>query len=236
VPELLGVRQESLPAYGSGVNLHYELADLVAQTERFVALGYPGIKLKVGSPDLGRDLERVAAVRAVLGPGRWLAVDANQRWTAEIAVRAVNALATYDLRWIEEPVRAEDLAGLVRVRSETPVPVAAGENVHTWYRFRELVEAGALDVVQPNVVRVGGLTPFRQIARLVSAAGLELAPHLLADLSAQVAVTLPERVWVEEVEDTGFERLGLVRSPTPVERHGPELRVRPAPGLGLEFR
>ena len=236
VARLIGQRTDRLPAYGSGVNLHYPLEKLVAQAERWVAAGYAGAKMKVGSPELARDLERVAAVREVLGPDRWLAVDANQRWDLPTAERAINALAQFDLRWIEEPLRADDLLGFAALRKRISVPIACGENLHTVHRYREFVAADAVDILQPNIVRVGGITPFRRIVELARSSSRQLAPHLLPDLSAQLASTCEGTVWVEEVEDAGFEALGFVTAPTPVRREAAELVVSGAPGLGFSFQ
>ena len=234
--ELLGVRRRSVRAYGSGVNLHYSLDELTEQARRWVATGYAGAKIKVGSPELERDVERVAAVRQILGPHRWLAVDANQRWDVPAAERGVGALERFDLHWIEEPVRADDLAAYRYLRTKISTPLACGENIHTPYRFREFLEANAIDIVQPNIVRVGGLTPFLRIADSVRTANRTLAPHLLPDLSAQVAFALPDAVWVEEVEDAGLEQLGFVGGPTPVVRRGAELALADdVRGLGLDF-
>ena len=144
---------------------------------------------------------RVAAVREVIGPDRRLMVDANQRWTLEQAERAIGELAAFDLAWIEEPLRADDLAGHVALRERVDVPVALGENLYTRYRFAEFIDAGAASIVQPNAVRVGGITPFLEIAALADERGVELAPHLLLELSAQLALVLPGRHLVESVED-----------------------------------
>lgn len=232
---LLGRRRASMPAYGSGVNLHYSLEELLDQVHRWVAAGYGAVKIKVGGPDIEEDVERVAAVREVLGPHRRLMVDANQRWDLPAARRAVAALERFGLHWLEEPLRAEDLDGHVQLRRSVSVPIAVGENLHTLQRFREYLVAGACDVIQPNIIRVGGITPFRRIAALAASGSVELAPHLLTDLSAQLAATLPGAVHVEEVEDTAFETLGLLAAPSPVVRKGAAVHLEPAPGLGLEF-
>lgn len=231
----VGRRHEEVTVYGSGVNLHYELDELTDQAHRWVAAGYPGVKMKVGSPDIERDVERVAAVRSIIGPERRLMIDANQRWDLPTAVRAMTRLEPFDLHWIEEPFRADDTAAYVAFRQRTRVPVAAGENVHHVYRFRDLITAGAIDVVQPNIVRVGGITPFLRIVELTRAFSLQLAPHLITDLSAQLAATIGEPVWVEEVEDTSFASLGLVTEPTPVTRSDGKLIIEERPGLGLTF-
>ncbi|WP_152364198.1 mandelate racemase/muconate lactonizing enzyme family protein [Microlunatus speluncae] len=235
VPALLGVRHRELPGYGSGVNLHYPTDELLEQVRRWLAVGYRAIKIKIGSPELERDLDRVAAVRELIGPGVALMLDANQRWDLPAALRGANALTRFDPYWLEEPVRADDTHSYVELRRRTSIPIAAGENVHHRYRFAELIKAGGIDVVQPNLVRVGGITPFLRIADLAATSGLQLAPHLLADVSAQLAVTLPGPVWVEEVEDTSFEQLGLVTTPTPVVRDGARIRIEDRPGLGLAF-
>ncbi|WP_432514441.1 mandelate racemase/muconate lactonizing enzyme family protein [Kineococcus sp. SYSU DK001] len=233
--DLLGRRREPQPVYGSGVNLHYSLPELRDQVRRWVDAGYTGAKVKVGLPDLAEDLRRVAAVREVLGDGRTLMVDANQRWDLPRALRASRALAEFSPAWLEEPLRADDTAGHVRLRREGPLRVAAGENVHTWYRFRDLLTAGALDVVQPNVIRVGGITPFLSIAHLARSAGAELAPHLLPELSGQLAVTFDEAVWVEDVEDAGFWESGALSRPVGGSLAGGAYRAGDRPGLGFRF-
>lgn len=235
VVDLLGRRRSVLPAYGSGVNLHYSLDELLDQVRRWIDAGYGGVKIKVGRPELEDDLERVAAVRELLGPRRRLMVDANQRWDLPTARRAARALERFELHWLEEPLRAEDLEGHVQLRRSSGVPIAVGENLHTLERFREYIAAGACDIIQPNIVRVGGITPFRRIAALARSGSLGLAPHLLTDLSAQLVATLPGQVEVEEVEDTAFETLGILSSPSPVRRKGAHVTIENAPGLGLDF-
>lgn len=234
--DVVGRRRDSVPVYGSGVNLHYPLEELVAQAERWKAAGYPAVKMKVGRPDLGEDVERVAAVREVVGPGTLLMVDANQRWDLHRARRAVEALAPYGLHWLEEPLPADDVAAHVELRRSVDVPIAVGENVYTVYGFRDLLTAGACDVVQPNVVRVGGITPFLRITELARAFDVPVYPHLLPDLSAQLALTLPLPCMAEEVEDASFGALGLLDEPFPVQVDGGLVRAGEHRGLGLRWR
>lgn len=235
IADLLGRTRTETAGYGSGVNLHYGLDELVAQAERWVAAGFGAVKMKVGSPDLSRDVERVAAVREVIGPDRLLMVDANQRWDLDTATRALEELSRFDLRWIEEPLLADDLPAHVELRRRTDVPVALGENLHTRYRFAEFMDAGVVDVAQPNVVRVGGITPFRAIADLAADRGIELAPHLLPELSGQLAMTLGHEALVESVEDAGFAELGALSGPAPVIVEGGRVRDTGTPGLGIRF-
>ncbi|MBT3072876.1 MULTISPECIES: mandelate racemase/muconate lactonizing enzyme family protein [Streptomyces] len=231
----LGRRRNAVPVYGSGVNLHYSLPELVAQAERWKAKGYRAIKVKVGHPDPATDLTRLLAVREVVGPEVSLMIDANQRWDLLRAKHALRTLAPCDPCWIEEPLLSDDLAGHARLRRELGVPVAVGENIRTLHGFRQWLDAGACDVVQPNVARVGGVTPFRRIAELAALHSVPVYPHLLPELSGQLACALPLPSMVEEVEDASFGALGLLRDKGPVTVEAGELRTVGRPGLGLEF-
>ncbi|WP_411374278.1 mandelate racemase/muconate lactonizing enzyme family protein [Arthrobacter sp. MPF02] len=236
VTGLLGQRQESAEVYGSGVNLHYTLEELVAQTERWVAAGHQAVKIKVGKPDLREDAERVAAVRSVLGPHRRLMIDANQRWDLPATLRALDVLSEFGLDWLEEPIRADDLWAYRRLRKHSPVPIALGENLHTIYRFRDFIEAEAVDIIQPNIVRVGGITPFRRIVELARTNSIRVMPHLLPELSGQLALTLAEPTLVEDVEEASFEQLGILDGPSPVRFTDSRVALTGQPGLGFRFR
>lgn len=239
--DLIGAKRTRVRAYGSGVNLHYSLDELVAQVRRWVDAGFDAVKIKVGKPDVAEDLERVLAVREVLGPDRGLMIDANQRWNLDTAASAIGTLSVADLTWIEEPLRADDLAGYTELAKRINVPVALGENVHNIHRFRDFLDRDAAQVLQPNIVRVGGITPFLHIAELAAERGITLHPHLLPELSGQLALTLasvagvPE-VLVEDVEDAGFGDLGALLDPSPVRIADGELTEIPHAGLGLRFR
>ncbi|WP_340563306.1 mandelate racemase/muconate lactonizing enzyme family protein [Streptomyces sp. GSL17-111] len=231
----LGRRRESVPVYGSGINLHYTRDELVAQVGRCVARGASAVKIKVGHASCAVDAERVAAVREAIGPDVLLMIDANQRWDLLRARRALTALAPHDPYWIEEPLLADDLTGHVRLRRECGLPVAVGENIRTVHGFKQWLDAGACDVVQPNVARVGGITPFRRIAELAALYSVPVVPHLLPDVSGQLACALPLPTMVEDVEDASFAALGLLRDDGPVEITGARLRTTGRPGLGLDF-
>ncbi|TXN30912.1 mandelate racemase/muconate lactonizing enzyme family protein [Lacisediminihabitans profunda] len=233
--DALGRKHESLPAYGSGVNLHYTIEELVSQAARWRDAGYGGAKIKVGKPDLAEDVDRVAAVRETIGPNLRLMIDANQRWDLGRATHAVAELAPFGLEWIEEPLRSDDSRGYRQLHDLIDVPIALGENLHTIHRFRELIDAEAIDVIQPNVVRVGGITPFLRIVELARESGLLLAPHLLPELSAQLAFALPEKCWVEDVEDAGFASLGALAEPSGVDIVSGRAVGGHALGIGIRF-
>ncbi|SFI51567.1 L-alanine-DL-glutamate epimerase [Streptosporangium canum] len=234
--ETLGRRRDSVPVYGSGVNLHYSPEELVAQAGRWRAAGYPAVKVKVGRDSLREDVARVAAVREVIGPDTLLMVDANQRWDLPRARRAIAALAEYGLHWVEEPLPADDVTGQARLRACVDVPIAVGESAYSIYGFRDLLTAGACDVLQPNVVRVGGITPLLRIAELARAFDVPVYPHLLPEISGQLALALPLPCMTEEVEDASFAALGLIAEPYPVSVEKGELRAGGHRGLGLRWK
>lgn len=235
VSHLIGRRRDSARAYGSGVNLHYTHDELLAQVRRWIDAGFDAVKIKVGKPDIAEDLDRLAAVRDLLGPDRALMIDANQRWSLDHATDAVTALSAVGLDWIEEPLRADDLAAHVELARRIDVPIAVGENLHTSFRFAEFLDAGAAQIVQPNIIRVGGITPFLRIAAIAADRGAAVHPHLLPELSGQLALTLPGDPWTEDVEDAGFGELRALRDASPVAIADGRLIETPHAGLGIRF-
>jgi L-alanine-DL-glutamate epimerase-like enolase superfamily enzyme len=236
--ELIGAHRDSAEVYGSGVNLHYSLAELVAQAERWVARGFNAVKVKVGKPDVAEDADRIAAVREVIGPDRRLMIDANQRWDLRLATEALDALREFDPAWIEEPLLADDLPAHAELRRRIDIPIAIGENLHTIYQFRDAIDLGACDIVQPNVVRVGGVTPFLGIAALAAERSIPLHPHLLPEISGQLALSIDgasASALVEDVEDASFEALGLLAEPSPVRIEGNRLFSTGRTGVGIRF-
>jgi len=235
LPDLLGRQRSQVPVYASGVNRHLTLAELADRTAEQVAAGHTRFKLKVGLPDLAADVERVAAVREVIGPQRLLMVDANQLWDLPAARRAAAALAPYDIYWLEEPLPAEDFRGYATLRQSIGIPLAAGESLYTEAQFRELLLAGAIDFIQPNVCRVGGITPFLRIARLARQFSIPVMPHLLPDISGQLAMCLPLPALVEDIDEASFAALGALAQPSGVQITGDALTASPAAGHGFTF-
>jgi L-alanine-DL-glutamate epimerase-like enolase superfamily enzyme len=244
LPGFLGAQRDSVTAYGSGVNLHYSLDELVAQVRRWVAAGFDAVKVKVGKPDIAEDLDRMRAVREVLGPDRALMIDANQRWELDRATASLEVLAEVSPAWIEEPLRADDLYGhgelAKRLAGSSGIPIAVGENLHNVHRFDDFLRTGAAQIVQPNIVRVGGITPFLGIAAIAAEYDAAVHPHLLPELSGQLALCLrsvPGVVapMVEDVEDAGFAALGALRDPSPVTIADGTLTDADHLGLGIRF-
>ncbi|MDA2813985.1 mandelate racemase/muconate lactonizing enzyme family protein [Nocardiopsis sp. RSe5-2] len=234
--ELLGRRRDAVPAYASGVNLDYPKDELLDQVRGWKAAGHRAFKVKVGSADPARDADRVAAVREEVGPEAVLMVDANQRWDLPSAVRALGELERFSPAFVEEPLPAEDLRAHARLRARTALPFAMGENLRTERAFAAALEAGVCDVAQPNAVRVGGITPFLRIAGAAAEASVPVAPHLLPELSTQLALCVPRVAMVEDIDRAWLEDLGALERPSGVRVSAGAATADTGPGHGLEFR
>jgi L-alanine-DL-glutamate epimerase-like enolase superfamily enzyme len=233
--DLLGRQRDLVPVYASGVNRHLTLDELKDQVSRWMEAGHTRVKIKVGLPSLEEDLERVAAVRQIIGAGRLLMVDANQLWDLPTARRAARALSAFDIFWLEEPLPAEDIQAYAQLRAAIDIPVACGESLYTEAQFRDVLLAGGCDYLQPNVCRVGGITPFLRIARLARLFGIPVMPHLLPDISGQLALCLPLASMIEDIEEGSFAALGALAAPSGVVITGDRLHAQTPPGHGLVF-
>ncbi len=157
--------------------LGYSDEKLTRLAEQAVADGFTQIKLKVGA-DLGDDVRRMRAARAAVGPDVRIAIDANQRWGVAEAVAWVTALGEFDPFWIEEPTSPDDVLGHATIRKAVaPVRVATGEHVQNRIVFKQLLQAGAIDVLQIDAARVGGVNENLAILLLAAAFGVPVCPH-----------------------------------------------------------
>jgi L-alanine-DL-glutamate epimerase-like enolase superfamily enzyme len=228
VYELLGgLVQPRIPAYASLAR--FERPGDVAQAARAaVAQGFRGVKLHQ------TDEASVAAAREAIGPDVALMLDVNCPWTPVEAIRMGRRLARYDLAWLEEPVwPPEDYVGLARVAAALDTPIAAGENEATVMGFRDMLRAGAVDILQPSPTKVGGLGEAKKIATLAAAWNVPVVPHsfyfgpgLAAAL--HLAASTPGTLWVEWP-------MGTLTTPllaTPIEPEAGWLAPPGGPGLG----
>jgi L-fuconate dehydratase len=165
------------PAYDTSVGwLGYSLDELVTNVAEATRKGFRAVKLKIGSDD---DVQRVAAVREVIGQDVDLMVDANQTYEVADAIAAGRRLAEFDPYWFEEPVHPDDLLGYRAVRDAlAPMRIAGGEHLANQVLFKNAIALGAMDVVQADAVRLAGLPEFLGVALLAAEAGLPVAPHV----------------------------------------------------------
>jgi len=172
---LHGFGRRKIPVYGSSV-FNGEIDDMVAQARAFLAKGFSAIKVKLGM-GLKKDMQAIDAIRAGTGPEVGIMVDINSVYSAADAVRLGRKLEAYDIDWLEEPVPPYDLEGYAKVRQGQPLPIAGGEGEFTVYGFRDLLATNAVDILQPDLGRVGGMTEGLRIAALAQAKNVKIAPH-----------------------------------------------------------
>jgi L-alanine-DL-glutamate epimerase-like enolase superfamily enzyme len=213
---LLGPMHERVLAYASGINLNKSEAELVEQVRGWRAAGFKAFKIKVGKPEIDEDVERLTKVREIAGRLPVM-VDANQGWDIGRAARAITALEPLSPYWIEEPLLADDVDGHARLRQRVRTPIAIGENVYTLQQFGHYLERGACDFVQADVARVGGITPYLEIAALARAFGVPLAPHFMMELSGQLLCCLPGAHIIESIDGGSLTELGALALPIRVE-------------------
>ncbi len=185
-----GAHRERAQIYATGfyrVKGQGEAPRLADEAKQRAAEGFRFLKIKLGF-GVADDLAVMQAVgRAIEGKGLRLMIDTNHAYGVADAVRLGRALAPHDLRWYEEPVAAEDLAGYRELRAKLDVPIAGGENEFTAFGFRSLLEARAIDIAQPDVCAAGGFTACRHIAALALAHGVQVNPHVWGSSVGQVA-------------------------------------------------
>jgi L-alanine-DL-glutamate epimerase-like enolase superfamily enzyme len=198
---LLGGARDRVRIYNTNVGwLNRPLDEMVSLAREAVERdGFTALKLKVGKPDGEEDVERVAKVREAVGPTTTLMIDANQSWRIDEAIVRTKRLERFDLYWIEEPLEATDLDGFARLGRHTAIARAGGESLYSAAAFHECVRRGALDILQPDVSRVGGLTNALQVCHLAQAANLPVAPHVSPELSVTIAAAVPNSVFVEYI-------------------------------------
>lgn len=188
VYKLLGGCRESAPVYGSdGGWLYMGVPEMVTAFEEYLAQGMMGVKMKIGHENPKIDIARVREVRKALGDDVWIAVDANQKWDFPTAMRVGRELEQIGVAWFEEPLLCEDIPGHARLAAALDIPIAMGETLGSRFEFDAYLRANAVDILQPDIVRVGGITEMVKVATMADVAQLPLAPHHMMESTIQVA-------------------------------------------------
>jgi mandelate racemase len=224
--DLLGGSPRPIRAYDS-----YGVVDPVADEKalrRSLEQGFRGIKIKGGDGDAANDERAVKGVRTLLGPDIALMIDFNQSLDPAEAKRRIARLAPYDLHWVEEPVPQENLLGHAKVRQTSPIPIQAGENWWFPRGFAEAIAVGASDFIMPDLMKVGGVTGWLQVAGQADAASIPMSSHLFAEASAHVLAVTPTAHWLEFLDFAG----AILAKPAEIVDGAVTAR---GPGLGLEW-
>ena len=197
---LAGGVQTSVPLYTTeGGWLHLATEDLVADALAMKAAGFIGAKLKIGKPSIAEDRARLAAVREAVGDDIRLMVDANQSFDLAEALRRADMLAEFAIHWFEEPLPADDVGAHARLARQSRVPIAVGESMYSLSQFKDYLEQGACAVVQADVARVGGITPWLKIAGMAEAFNVSICPHFLMELHVSLVCAVPNAPTLEYI-------------------------------------
>jgi L-alanine-DL-glutamate epimerase-like enolase superfamily enzyme len=229
VSQLIGQHVDAIPAYASGVFLGGSIEEAREEARGYVDQGFRAIKMRVGSEDWRDDIARVTAVREEVGDDFGLMVDAAQAWETPEAVRMATRLEEFGLIWIEDPVFFNNVDGLATVAAAVTTPITAGEKLFSVNEFRSLIERRAVDLVMPDIQRVGGVAGWLQIATLASGWNLPVVPHALPEFSIQAAAAVPGVPWLEYLPF--WEPLWA----NPLTLKDGEVSVPDGPGFGLKL-
>lgn len=181
---LFGACRDRVPTYASGgLWLSLSIDELLAEAGEFIEAGFRAMKIRLGKADMDEDVERVRLLREAIGPGIELLADANQGLDVKRAIRLGRALEEFNLGWFEEPVIYNDFEACAEVRKALVMRVAAGETEYTRYGMRDILEARAVDVLMPDLQRIGGFSEMRRVAAIASAYQVPISTHIFTEHS-----------------------------------------------------
>lgn len=232
VHKLLGAHRDSVSAYGTSVNLNADEDELVDIYSSFVADGFKMVKMKVGMKDPEEDIQRVSLVRDTIGPDVDLAIDVNSGWSLQAAIKMTEKLEPYNIYWLEEPLPPDEIDNHAKLASCTNIPIAIGETHATKWEFKDLMERGAVDIVQADIVRCGGVTEWIKIAAIADAYGLPMCPHAATEIAASLVTSVPNGLWVEASRSISPENSPLI---DPILPKDGEISPPAKPGFGIEY-
>lgn len=235
--KMLGGYRDKVPCYASGGYYHEGkgIEGLKQEMNNYMDKGYTAVKIKIGALSVRDDLERVKAARETIGPEVDLLIDANNAYDTPTAIKVGRELEKFDVYFFEEPVKPDNLEGSRIVAEALDVPVASGELEYTVYGFRDLIQEGGIDIIQPDATVLGGITEWIKVASLAKAHYIPISPHWEQEVHMHLVGAFPNTLWVEffereigvRVEDKLYQTF-----PHPVDGY---LNLPDKPGLGREL-
>jgi L-alanine-DL-glutamate epimerase-like enolase superfamily enzyme len=227
---LFGVCRDRVPLYGSGGWLSYTIDELLAEVTAYARRGFQAVKIKVGSPEIDRDIERLTRVREAVGPHINIMMDANQGMTVATALDLARAVRPLRITWFEEPLVHTDFDGYAQLRREAGLSLAMGEREFDLLPLRELIGRQAIDLWQPDILRLGGVEAWRASAAVANAHHIPVLPHFYKEYDVPLLITVPNAAGAES-----FDWIDpLITHPVRMEDGYAYPTERP--GWGFEFR
>ncbi|MGY8841173.1 MAG: mandelate racemase/muconate lactonizing enzyme family protein [Pseudomonadales bacterium] len=198
--KLAGGFKDRIPLYTTeGGWLHLETSALVDDAQAMQEKGFKGSKIKIGKEHISQDDARLGAVRAAVGDGYEIMTDGNQGFNLSEAIRRTRMLESHGVSWFEEPMPADDLTAHVELSRHSSVPIAVGESLYSLSQFKDYLQMGAASIVQVDVARIGGITPWLKVAHMAEAFNVMVSPHFLMELHLSLVCAVPNAKWLEYI-------------------------------------
>jgi len=225
-----GGSRESIPLYSTeGGWLHLTSEQLVEDALAMQEQGFRGVKIKIGKQFLSEDRSRLKAVREAVGDAFEIMTDANQSFALSEAVRRAQVLQEFGIGWFEEPMPADDVLQHARLAQTTSVPIAVGESLYSLSQFKDYLVTGACSIVQVDVARIGGITPWLKVAHLAEAFNVTVCPHFLMELHVSLVCAIPNAKWLEYIPQLD----DIITTPMRIKNG--EAMPSDRPGLGIDW-
>ena len=188
--KMMGISTKKIPVYGSGGWLSYTEEELLEEVMDYKRRGFTAVKVKVGSKDIERDLERLKKCREALGPGVKIMMDANQGMDISSALKLAREAVDIGIHWFEEPISHTDYQGYQILRNQCGIAIAMGEREYDCEALKHLISRNAIDLWQPDIIRLGGVDEWRASAHVAESYNLPVLPHYYKDYDVPLLCTI----------------------------------------------